>query len=81
MVISATRPGYISPRKSAIALSKLTHAISTVGMISDIAVSIQYTRSRRCQRSAGPSWADDSPRIERGAGGSWKVVKNDTPNR
>src|SRR5260221_229551 len=32
VVISATRPGYIWPRKSATDSSKLTHAISTAGI-------------------------------------------------
>ena len=40
--------------------SKFTHAISTVGMTTDIPVSIQYMRSRRCQRVAGPWAADES---------------------
>ena len=47
----------------------------------DITVRPQYTRSRLRHRVAGPDCAEDSMRIDRGAGGSWNVVKNETPNR
>ena len=81
VVISATRPGYISPRNSAIDLSKLTHAISTAGMTSDIAGQHPVDALAALPALGRAACADDSGADRPRRGGSWNVVKNETPNR